>query len=322
MDVVKNLRGITKEEAIHSYEELKKVPCNELTLSMGRAGMKALDYYFFHHRIKAKTKRHVSFFDILKSPEKVEHLNKLVEQYKHTKVAKLTRGELLKHQYSVFQLYYGTINQFRPMVAKWLYCKLKPKQAIMDFSAGWGGRCLAAMSLNIPYIGVDSNTKLKTAYKSLVKTYDPKADVKMYFQPSETFDFSKHQYDLVFTSPPYFKLEEYEIMPDYVSKQNFLDRFFRPVVLAAWAGLKTRGHMALNMPEEMYVAVKDILPKIKTKYALPLANRHPGAAAKRQTINQKSKGHHEWIYVWQKTGRQTRKQARKSRRRQTLKRKH
>jgi extradiol dioxygenase family protein len=66
MDVVKNLRGITKEEAIHSYDELKKVPCNELTLSMGRAGMKALDYYFFHHRIKAKTKRHVSFFDILK----------------------------------------------------------------------------------------------------------------------------------------------------------------------------------------------------------------------------------------------------------------
>ena len=208
------------------------------------------------------------------------------------------------------------------MVAKWLYCKLKPKLGIMDFSAGWGGRCLAAMSLGIPYIGVDSNTKLKSAYKSLVKTYDPKANVKMYFQPSETFDFSKHDYDLVFTSPPYFKLEEYEIMPDYVSKQNFLDRFFRPVVLAAWSGLKSRGHMALNMPETMYEAVKDILPKLKTKYALPLANRHPGAAVKRQTLDDRSKGHHEWIYVWQKTGRKTRKQVRKPRQRQTLKRKH
>jgi DNA modification methylase len=194
------------------------------------------------------------------------------------------------------------------MVAKWLYCTLNAKLGILDFSAGWGGRCLAAMSLGIPYIGVDSNTKMKSAYSNMIKTYDPKADVKMLFQPSETVDFSKFQYDLIFTSPPYFKLEEYEKMPDYTSKQDFLDRFFIPVVLAAWAGLKTKGHMALNMPAEMYDAVKSFLPPLKTSYVLPLINRHPAAAARRATLNSRSKGHKELIYVWQKSGRQTRKQ--------------
>jgi hypothetical protein len=299
---------------------LKEVPCTELELSRSLAGTKALDLYFFHHRIKAKTKNHISFYEILSMPDKVAHLNKLVEQYKRVKISDLTHTELLRHQYGVFQLYYGTINQFRPMVAKWIYCTLKPKVAIMDFSAGWGGRCLGAMSLGIPYIGVDSNKKLKSAYKSIVKTYEPKAKVKMYFQPSETFNFSKHRYDLILTSPPYFKLEEYEKMPEYRSKQNFLDRFFVPVVQNAWKYLLPGGHMALNMPAEMYNAVKDFLPSIQTAYSLPLANRHPAAAAQGRPIDKKSKAHQELIYVWHKKGRRhTQKQSKKPKRK-TLKR--
>jgi tRNA1(Val) A37 N6-methylase TrmN6 len=308
MEIVKNLRDVSKEQALNSYNELKAIQCADIDLTLSRIGTKALDYFFFQHRIKAKTKRHISFYEILSMPDKVAHLNKLVEQYKKTKIKGLTRTELLRHQYGVFQLYYGTINQFRPMVAKWLYCTLKPQTGILDFSAGWGGRCLAAMSLGIPYIGVDSNTKMKSAYHNMIKTYDPKAPVKMIFQPSETVNFSKFQYDLIFTSPPYFKLEEYEKMPDYSSKQDFLDRFFIPVVLAAWAGLKPKGHMALNMPAEMYDAVKSFLPRLKKSYVLPLINRHPGAAARRVTLNSRSKGHKELIYVWQKSARQTRKQ--------------
>jgi hypothetical protein len=307
MDIVRDLRNITKKEAINSYKALDDVPCSEQELTMGRAGIKALDYYFFHHRIKAKTKHHLSFYDALKMPDKVALLNRLVEKYKHKNPAILSRSALLKEQYMVFQLYYGTINQFRPIAAKWLYCTLKPKVGIMDFSAGWGGRCLAAMSLGIPYIGVDANTKLRTAYKSIIATYEPKAKVKMYFQPSETFDFSKHRYDLVFTSPPYFTLEEYERMPQYKSKQNFLDKFFIPVVMNAWKYLLPKGNMALNMPAEMYEAVKHILPPLHNTYELPLASRHPVAAAQGKSISENIKPRSELIYVWHKHGRATRK---------------
>jgi hypothetical protein len=58
--------------------------------------------------------------------------------------------------------------------------------------------------------------------------------------------------------------------------------------------------MALNMPAEMYDAVKSFLPPLKTSYVLPLINRHPAAAARRATLNSRSKGHKELIYVWYK----------------------
>jgi hypothetical protein len=296
MEVVKILRPITNEEARASYEALKASPCID-KLNLGRVGNVALDHFFLHHRLKAKTKKHVSFLDAMKSTKMRAHLVELVERYKKLDPKTLTRQELLRHQYSVFQLYYGTINQFRPVAAKFLYCKLKPT-SILDFSAGWGGRCLAAMSMGIPYIGIDANTNLKPAYALMKKTLDPTANVQMFFQPSETFDFSKHTYDLVMTSPPYFRLEEYEKMPEYGSKQGFLDKFFIPVVTQAWAHLQRGGHLALNMPEEMYEAIRSHLPRLTRTYTLPVSNRNPVSAVKQ--VELKDAPRSELIYVWRK----------------------
>jgi hypothetical protein len=149
MDISKKLRDITKQDAIESYNELKHTSVTSPDFS--RIGLKALDFFFLHHRIKAKTKRHISFYQALKDDNIVEQLNKLIVKYKKKQLNEYDETGLLKAQYQVFQLYYGTINQFRPMVAKWIYHLLKPKIGILDFSSGWGGRLLAAMSMNIPY---------------------------------------------------------------------------------------------------------------------------------------------------------------------------
>jgi hypothetical protein len=298
MEIARRLRDISKAEAIESYQELKESPISSPDFS--RIGLKALDYFFLHHRIKAKTKRHISFFEAMKNKDLIKHLNTLVVRYKKKSLSEYDDDGLLKAQYSVFQLYYGTVNQFRPMIAKWVYSTLKPKVGILDYSAGWGGRCLAAMSMGIPYIGVDANTKMQTAYGDMIDTLDPEAKVQMIFQPSETIDFSRFQYDLVFTSPPYFMIEEYERMPAYGSKQGFLEKFFIPVTLNAWQGLEPGGNMALNIPEEMYDAIKDLLPKIKRTFLLPLSNRHPVNSRKGQQLGKEDKERHELIYVWHK----------------------
>jgi len=304
MELARQLRpNTTIRDARTAYAALKAAPCAQ-TLTLSRIGISALDHFFLHHRLRAKTKRHVSFVEALRDPSIVRRLTDLVAQYKKVKVSTLTSQELLIHQYSVFQLYYGTINQFRPLSAKHLYCILKPTVGILDFSAGWGGRCLAAMSLGIPYIGIDANTRLRPAYERMVAALEPTASVDMYFQPSETFDFSQHRYDLVLTSPPYFRLEKYEKMPEYGSKQGFLDVFFRPVVVAAWAGLAVGGHMALNMPSEMYEAVRDLLPRLTRTIILPVHNRHP-VGAHVGVLNNAPRG--EVVYVWRKMRRQTRK---------------
>jgi len=298
MELAKRVRGITKQEAVSSYQALCAISPKENMRS--RAGLDALDYFFLGHRLKAKTKRHLSFYDAMRDPDRVAQLTELVVKYKKKPLTSYDETGLLKAQYQVFQLYYGTINQFRPVVAKWIYQRFS-RVGILDISAGWGGRALAAMSLGIPYIGVDANTKLKPAYERLV-SLEPGAKVRMIFRPAEEVSFANLTYDLVFTSPPYFMLEEYEQMPAYGSKQGFIDRFLIPVVMKAWTHLLVGGHMALNMPEEMYEAVRPHLPKIKERLALPLSNRHPVNTAKGQTLGKEDKERHEWIYVWRKGG--------------------
>jgi hypothetical protein len=307
MDISKKLRDITKKEAIDSYNELKETP--SLKPDFSRIGLKALDYFFLNHRIKAKTKKHISFYEAAKNKEMIEHLNILVEKYKKKKVNEYDDIGLLKAQYQVFQLYYGTINQFRPMIAKYVYTMLKPKIGILDFSSGWGGRLLAAMSMDIPYIGIDANTKLENSYKKMIDAYNPTSgsanasnasDIHMIFKPSEKVDFSKFKYDLIFTSPPYFMIEEYETMPAYKSKQDFLTTFFIPVTMSAWNNLTNGGNMALNIPEEMYDAIKPYLPKIKKTFMLPLSNRHPNDAVVGNKLGKENKERHELIYVWHK----------------------
>ena len=271
-------------------------------------GLPCLDYFFLHHRIKAKTKRHISFFNALKDDTLMEYINGKVESVKGITISNVTKDELLRKRYDIFQLYYGTINQFRPTEAKRLYCTLQPKHGVLDFSAGWGGRCLGAMAYGIPYVGIDANTGMKKTYETMIKTLNPSAKVTMLFQPSETVDFSAFTYDLVFTSPPYFTLEEYENMPEYGSKEGFLDKFFRPVVKNAWANLHRSGHMALNMPKEMYDAIKDTLPRVWKRIQMPISNRHPTNAVEGRRIGEKdSGGRSETIYVWKKGGRGTRK---------------
>ena len=236
----------------------------------------------------------------MQNKTRIKKLNTLIPKYKKKETKNYNAAGLLKARYQVFQLYYGTINQFRPMIAKWIYTLFQPKVAILDFSAGWGGRLLAAVSMGIPYIGIDANKKLEPAYKSLIKTVEPAADVTLMFQPSETVDFSKFKYDLIFTSPPYFMIEEYEKMPAYEGKQNFLNTFFVPVIESVWKHLLKGGHMALNMPEEMYDAIKGFLPKRKHRLVLPLQNRHPTNAKLKTVIGEKDKERHEYIYVWHK----------------------
>jgi hypothetical protein len=307
MEVSKRLRPVTKEQAIQSFKDLSTLDCADIG-KQSRMGLPCLDYFFLHHRIKAKTKRHVSFFDALKDKDILAYVNSKVESVKGVYRGDLTEDEYLRKQYDIFQLYYGTINQFRPTEAKRLYCTLAPKKGVLDFSAGWGGRCLGAMAYGVPYIGIDANVNMKPTYERMIKTLEPATKVTMAFQPSETVDFSTFTYDLVFTSPPYFTLEEYENMPEYGSKEGFLDKFFRPVVVNAWKHLDRSGHMALNMPKEMYDAVKGLLPKVWKRIQMPISNRHPTNAVTGRAIGEKdSKARSETIYVWKKAGSATRK---------------
>jgi len=293
------IKDISLAQARADFAALKAVPCDDINQA-AKVGNAAMDHYFFRHRLAAKTKRDISYYDWIKTDWKRNEAELRLYRFN------LAQGKTPeKARYGVFRLYYGAIHGFKPLVAKWLYCTYKPIRSILDFSAGWGGRCLGAMALGIPYIGIDTNVNLRPAYERMVKELDPtdsKSKVTMRFQDAAATDFSKFKYDMVFTSPPYFKtvrpIEGYAHMPRYADRADFNTRFLFPVVRATYANLARGGTYALNIPDDMYDELKAagiLPPRLHEKHRLFLQPRFAKGNPKHPDTQ-----YEEHIYVWKK----------------------
>jgi hypothetical protein len=314
-NLVAKIRPFDRQKAKQDWHNfrLKVEQCGPFS-PMERTGLHTLDEFFFKHRIRAAGKSGWTFPEAL--------ANNKTRKYLEQKLTKI-RGKTLKNgntdyeqqMYHIFQLYYGAVNQFRPSEAARIICKMEPKQGILDFSSGWGGRLLAAMAYKIPYYGCDANKELQTSYKSLVDFCEvPEHMVKMTFKPTETVEIDEitggKPYDLIFTSPPYFTLEKYRGMPDYENREAFLKDFLGVVVSRAWQGLSHGGNMAINMPKFMYDwIVKNseklgILPetagRASQKIKLAVKSRHGRNASHGRTPGTTEQKRYEWVYIWKK----------------------
>ena len=291
------IKDIPLLKARADFAALKAVPCADINQA-AKVGNAAMDHYFFQHRLATKTKRAISYYDWIKTDWKRNEAE--LRLYKFN----LAQGKTPeKARYGVFRLYYGAIHGFKPLVAKWMYCAYQPHTAVLDFSAGWGGRCLGAMALGIPYIGIDTNKDLRPVYERMVKELnsdEPK--VTMRFQDAAATDFSQFKYDMVFTSPPYFKtvrpIESYAHMPHYADRADFNARFLFPVVRNTYAHLARGGTYALNIPADMYDEIRaaGILPsRLLAKHRLFLQPRFAKGNPKHPDVQ-----YEEHIYVWKK----------------------
>ena len=79
-----------------------------------------------------------------------------------------------------------------------------------------------------------------------------------------------------------------------------MDVFFVPVLKNVWAGLAKGGHLALNMPDEMYDAVKKCLPPVTKKLKMPLMDRHAEEAVLGADLKKGERERFEYIYIWKK----------------------
>lgn len=308
-DIISAIKNISKEDAIADFDKLCGTNCKTINPA-SKVGNDIMDHYFFRHRIETKSKRGINYFDWIKTDWK-----KNEPEYRLYKV-NLAHGKTPeKARYGVFRLYYGAVHGFKPLIARWLYCKYKPntKHAILDFSAGWGGRCIGALSLGLKYIGIDTNTDLRGDYdrltRDLLQTHTSRTSYKMLappppelvFKDSATIDYSAYDYDMVFTSPPYFKknrpTEEYAHMPQYTSREDFNTRFLFPAIEGAWTHLKKGGVFALNVPMDVYDEIKGakILPPLFAKHPLYIQPRFAKGNPTGKTEQYK-----EYIYVWKK----------------------
>ena len=128
----------------------------------------------------------------------------------------------------------GTIQNFKPMNARAIWEHICPvfRGRVLDFSSGYGGRMLGAMTsrLRFHYTGIDPNTRTYQGLEALGELLTEQnlgAGYSMNCVPSEEFDPEPGFYDAAFSSPPYFNLETYTDEPTQcMNRYKTLDEWF------------------------------------------------------------------------------------------------
>ena len=145
-------------------------------------------------------------------------------------------------------------NKFNIIVAYYVYQIFKPKN-VLDSSAGWGDRMIAAMAYGCDYQGYDPSECLESKYKKIIKTLIIDKNQKKYNVIKKPFEevTINTKYDLAFTSPPFFDVETYE-KTKHQSLEKFpnLDQWIKDFLLVLVEknikALKKGGHLVIYVP--------------------------------------------------------------------------
>ena len=263
LEISRKIKDITESIAIQDFADLQQIGENASNMSPRcRKGNDVVDYFTFCQRLETKGKYNASFFDFLENIEeykKKKFIKNMLQYYEEVKNKNKTKNEFIVYK-EVYNICISAINIFRPLMAMEVYAKYKPT-SVLDFCAGWGGRLVGACALNIKeYIGIEINKELEEPYAKLTSFLtdeERKVDTKisMYFEDASKFDFSKIEYDMVLTSPPYYSLEKYPNNVNYESKKEMNEKFYEPLIKNSYAHLKPGGHFCLNINKEIYETV-------------------------------------------------------------------
>ena len=145
----------------------------------------------------------------------------------------------------------------------------KPKRWL-DPTAGWGDRLRVAIASDVEYVGVDSNPSMQSAYKAIIA--DKADDPSKYVVKKGKFQNVRieGEFDLVFTSPPFYTEEVYEGMVEWKSVDEFMSEFLKPLLRKSVKHLSVGGHLVLyieDKPNTPYIQrMKDYAATLPLKY--------------------------------------------------------
>jgi len=162
------------------------------------------------------------------------------------------------------------VSNFRPSVAKYIYDKYAGGGTVLDPCMGYGGRLLGAWCSNIKrYVGVDpcnptivgnKNLKVKLieneSYNKTIFYTNNRPDIEICQSPFEDFITKIDNFDLVFTSPPYFNTEKYsneetQSWKRYQSIDIWYEKFLKVLIEKSYNYLKDDGYFILNVSPAM-----------------------------------------------------------------------
>ena len=214
----------------------------------------------------------------------------------------------------------GTIQNFKPMNARavWEYICPVFRGNLLDFSSGYGGRMLGAMTSNLRYhyTGIDPNTRTFQGLEALGQLLNEQnigSGYEMHCCPSEEFAPAPKFYDAAFSSPPYFNLETYtdeptQCMNRYTTLSAWFDGYVAPTLQMVHKALADDGIYAVNIADykngkEQFAIVdhwKELSKQVGFEYQETvdmILNVRPGVGNNKLEKAYKSEG----IYIFRKT---------------------
>ena len=291
-EIAKKIKDITIDIVEEDMNILIKIGSNAHMISeRSKIGNDVVDYFTFLQRLETKGKYDVNYFEFLANLDtfrEKKFIQTMLKYYNDVKNKNKT-----KHAYKVYKEVYNicisAINIMRPLNCMEIYARFNAKK-VLNFCAGWGGSTVAASALNLEaWYGVEINSDLKEPYDNMMTYLRTKSntDLSIHFGDAVDFDYSKIEYDTVFSSPPYYFLEKYANNMAYESKKDMDEKFYKPVFAKTFAHLNQGGHYIINICKEVY---DNVLKKL-------LGEAHevfPLKKSKRQN------NYTEMVYVWHK----------------------
>lgn len=257
-EIAYKIKPITCNIVDEEYNKLKIIGVNAENQSpRSRIGNNVVDYFSFLERLHTRGKYNCNYFEFIHNIDYFNEKKFIQNMLEYYKTVKNKSGK--KNKYIVWKETYNicisAINIIRPIMYMEIYTKYKTS-SVLDFCAGWGGALIAASVLDIPkYTGVELNSSLIEPYKKIqeyVKSKNSTTSIDMIFKSALDVDYSTLEYDLVFTSPPYYFIQKYEHNTSYKSKKEMDELFYVPLFSKTYQHLKKNGYYILNINKEIY----------------------------------------------------------------------
>jgi len=172
----------------------------------------------------------------------------------------------------------------------------------LDISAGWGDRLIAAMALDMEYVGFDPNIELRKGHNEMIKQFGDPQKHRVIYEPFEKATIPNGPYDVVLSSPPYFTVEEYvpgqegQSIVSYPDFNEWMVKFLFASLNKAWNNLKEGGYLILHLGD-----AKTIITSEATN--IYIENYLPGASWEGVIGLQGEAGYPRPVWVWKKVSR-------------------
>jgi hypothetical protein len=292
IEIAKNIKSITLQNVDDDFNKLVEIGKNANTISSrSRIGNNIVDYFTFVQRLKTKGKYNVNFYEFLQNIDefkKKKFIQTMLVYYADVKNKKNKKNEhtVLKEVYNIC---ISAINIMRPLNCMEIYTKYNAKR-VLNCCTGWGGSMIAAAALNIEaFYGQEINTSLEIPYHNMVQYLSDKTTTQINIRMCNSLDvdYSKINYDTVFSSPPYYSIQQYEHNTQYSSKKEMDEKFYKPLFTKTYDGMQMKGHFIINVCAEVYNNVlKNLFGEAHEIFPLKKSQRQ--------------NNYNELVYVWVK----------------------